>query len=754
MANNEQQPKFTSAIFGGIGDSREPAPLSDFLDYLKANGDVYEMTLDAFLKFEGSGFESNLDSIVSAYTPKEQEKYKNEIQNGNPPYIKIGTSYSLPTNEITAEFQKILGSDLFSNEAKDFETYWQEKIVALIKDEEYVRDGEVRETKARAQEKRERTNAPEKTKVADFEEEKDIVYQAKALSIRVWWYSKIHNKIYDISPWIISCSTSKTFGTGNFQLSLTPTLSLTVPTSGEEFTTQFSVLDKRGYLNEDFFTKFMQANDVIFIRFEKLKKESFNKRERVGANDHVVPQSDLSNKLIWDMIGLVDNCTFSADGGANSVDYQINVSGRDFMKLLVEDGSYFIPLKFVEGSPDRWFYGGNPESSWFKRNMVTGAYDYYFSYAFQRIDNVAWFIINQLSNIGIVNDSVFSGCARQKEKLPIETGDSSYNGVDNTVHGVWQMIQVWIDKQLSDRRIVDRSLANPEGTLFDLFKKICQEPFVEFWGDTWNEGFDILIRKPPFTRSAITKALMGQQYITVKSKDVYSLSLTYDERAYGWYRLIPQNSLMGKGNFSSLALVPIIFLDEYVKSFGNRRCITNDMYLSEKSLSGKDFEKGLNTMSQALLNDLLFVVETTAYLPFTRKGTITINGDRRIKVGTFIFLELTGELFYVTGVDNSVSFGNDLIDRVTTLTVERGMMTEYIVGKAVGSTMSSNSTLGGKDVTYSYFTLVNLEGIRKEITKRESKKDIDDVQDVSTEFGVNKDVFDFFMKRKMYGWDD
>ena len=81
---------------------------------------------------------------------------------------------------------------------------------------------------------------------------------------------------------------------------------------------------------------------------------------------------------------------------------------------------------------------------------------------------------------------------------------------------------MWIDKQLSDRRIVDRSLANPEGTLFDLFKKICQEPFVEFWGDTWNEGFDILIRKPPFTRSAITKALMGQQYITVKSKDVYS----------------------------------------------------------------------------------------------------------------------------------------------------------------------------------------------------------------------------------------
>ena len=55
------------------------------------------------------------------------------------------------------------------------------------------------------------------------------------------------------------------------------------------------------------------------------------------------------------MMGLVDTVSTNVD--ANSTDYAVNVNGRDLSKLLVEDGSYFIPLKFVEGSPDRWFYG-------------------------------------------------------------------------------------------------------------------------------------------------------------------------------------------------------------------------------------------------------------------------------------------------------------------------------------------------------------------------------------------------------------
>ena len=126
------------------------------------------------------------------------------------------------------------------------------------------------------------------------------------------------------------------------------------------------------------------------------------------------------------MMGLIDTVSTNVD--SESTDYSVSISGRDLMKLLVEDGSYFIPLKFVEGSPDRWFYGGDPESSWFKRNMVTGSYDYYFAYEFQQIDTVSSFIVNQLSNIGIVPNSLFSHCAKRPD-----------------AKGVWQMITLWVD---------------------------------------------------------------------------------------------------------------------------------------------------------------------------------------------------------------------------------------------------------------------------------------------------------------------
>lgn len=348
--------------------------------------------------------------------------------------------------------------------------------------------------------------------------------------------------------------------------------------------------------------------------------------------------------------------------------------------------------------------------------MVVGSYDYYFAYEFQRIHTVSSFIIDQLSNIGIVPDSIFAHCAQRPE-----------------ARGVWQMIKLWVDSQLSDRRIVDRSLTNPEGTLMDFFNKICQQPFVEFWGDTWGNEYDLMARQPPFTKTAIQSVVNSKQYVGVEPKDLLSYSLEYDNRVYAWYRIMPQNALTGSSQFSSLALVPIIFLNEYVERFGNKRCITNDIYLSEKSLKGKEDEKNINTMSQALLNDLLYVVETTCYLPFTRKGTITLNGDRRIKVGTFIILESTQELFYVTAVNNTISFTNDAIDRVTVLTVERGMLVEYI-------TNASNN----------YFNIVDIDGIRADIQKRDPKHKDETIAPSSTKFGVNSSVFNFFLKREMF----
>lgn len=716
MAEEQKIPPFSTDWFKGIEDSREPATIQDFLDDLKKQGCVDDLTVDDFLKFSDGSW-TNAEIIINSYSPLLKEKYKSEIEQNKPPLILIGTWYAIPNKQITTELQEVIASDLFMRQYTSFTAFWSTKQAELLNDDEYVPWDSPKAKKDSSSSQPINDSRVAKKRAASLgsgNENEEYHVQMKAMNIKVWIYSRAFDKVYDISSWIRTCSTNKDMGMGSFSIELVPTDTLAIQTFGEDFANHFNITDKRGSINRDWFSKFLQTNDVIFIRFEKLKKEKYEDMGKRQSSTHIVEPSELNDKLIWDMMGLVDSVSTNVD--SESTDYTVSVSGRDLMKLFIEDGSYFIPLKFVEGSPDRWFYGGDPESSWFKRNMITGSYDYYFAFEFQKIQSVSSFIIDQLSSIGIVPNSLFSHCAKRPE-----------------AKGIWQMITLWVDSQLGDRRIVDRSLTNPEGTLIDFFNKICQQPFVEFWGDTWGNEFDLMIRQPPFTKTAIENIVNSKEYIGIEPKDLLSFSLEYDNRVYAWYRIMPQNALTGSSQFSSLALVPIIFLNEYVERFGNRRCITNDIYLSEKSLKGKDDEKNINTMSQSLLNDLLYVVETTCYLPFTRKGTITLNGDRRIKVGTFIILESTQELFYVTAVNNTVTFTNDVIDRVTVLTVERGMLLEHI-----------------SDATNNYFNIVDIEGIRADIQKRDPHHKDETIAPSSTKFGVNIGVFNYFLKREMF----
>lgn len=733
--------------FKGRDGNYAPLMMEQFMSFLLEKKLIYDLSTEQFLNIEEGGIK-NSKRIVDLYTPKEKKLHANEIENNEVPYIKPGTTVYLPNDSITAEMQKILGSDIFL-EQTEFNAFWTEVQQALLKDSGYVPFDAIAESTY--------LSVKGNTGIIGA-----LSAQVKALNIRIWVYVRALGKMFDISPWVVNCSTSKDKSAGSFSIEVSYTSTLQVDSYGNEFVNQESLMNQERKLNQDWFSKFVQNNDLIFIRFEQLKMERYADMALAPTNNktYEVPVSDLGTvntvtdektgetkdiPLIWDMLGLVDSVR--VDYSSNINNYSIQIEGRDYTKLFVEDGSYFIPLKFVEGSPDQWFYGGDPESAWFKRNMITGAYDYYFAYSFQRIANVIWFVINQLSSIGIVDDSLFASCAKITEKLPVETGDDKYKQKDNKVKGIWQMVRVFVDEALEDRRIVDRSLVNPEGTLLDFFNKVCQEPFVEFWGDTYMNEFDLIVRQPPFTGKAVKDVINSESYITIASQDLLSLSLQYDDRVYAWYRIMPQNAMMGNSQFSSLAFVPIIFFNEYCELYGNKRCITNDIYISEKSFMGRNGSQNLNTLSQALVNDLLFVIETSAYLPFTRKGTITINGDRRIKVGTFIFLEATNELFYVTAVTNTATFGNEAVDRTTIVTVERGMLVDLIDGEN------------------SYFNIVNLEGLKKEIAERGrsnntgvqvrslTSSENNTVTSFKNGNGLNTSVFRYFVNRQKFQED-
>lgn len=739
--------KNTRFDFKGRDGNYAPLMMEQFMSFLLEKKLIYDLSTEQFLNVEEGGIK-NSKRIVDLYTPKEKKLHANEIENNEVPYIKPGTTVYLPNDSITAEMQKILGSDIFL-EQTEFNAFWTEVQQALLKDSGYVPFDAIAESTY--------LSVKGNTGIIGA-----LSAQVKALNIRIWVYVRALGKMFDISPWVVNCSTSKDKSAGSFSIEVSYTSTLQVDSYGNEFVNQESLMNQERKLNQDWFSKFVQNNDLIFIRFEQLKMERYADMALAPTNNktYEVPVSDLGTvntvtdektgetkdiPLIWDMLGLVDSVR--VDYSSNINNYSIQIEGRDYTKLFVEDGSYFIPLKFVEGSPDQWFYGGDPESAWFKRNMITGAYDYYFAYSFQRIANVIWFVINQLSSIGIVDDSLFASCAKITEKLPVETGDDKYKQKDNKVKGIWQMVRVFVDEALEDRRIVDRSLVNPEGTLLDFFNKVCQEPFVEFWGDTYMNEFDLIVRQPPFTGKAVKDVINSESYITIASQDLLSLSLQYDDRVYAWYRIMPQNAMMGNSQFSSLAFVPIIFFNEYCELYGNKRCITNDIYISEKSFMGRNGSQNLNTLSQALVNDLLFVIETSAYLPFTRKGTITINGDRRIKVGTFIFLEATNELFYVTAVTNTATFGNEAVDRTTIVTVERGMLVDLIDGEN------------------SYFNIVNLEGLKKEIAERGrsnntgvqvrslTSSENNTVTSFKNGNGLNTSVFRYFVNRQKFQED-
>lgn len=714
--NNKVNNQFSYGCFKGLNGEME-AEVTDFFEDLKKRKLVKDdWKVDDFYGFS-DGSSTNAEKIQGKYTQADVKKYSDEIQNGRPTIIKFGTEFCIPNEQID-EVQQVLASELFLEQDGGFKAFYSEFQKKFIEDKnsEYV---------------------PWKQFIGAYEEGKITpVVNSKPLNVRVWLYCRADKEIYDISPWVETCSTQKDMSMGSFSIQLSPVQNInglggtaeekniTFFAGGGGFANSFNVAKNA---KGDWFSKRVQANDVVFIRYEVLKVEATSemaKEQTSNESDRKVQKSALGSNIIWDMMGLVDTVTTNMN--FQNSDYSVQIQGRDFMKLFVEDGTYFIPLITIEGSNDRWVYGGDPESSWFKRNMISGSYDYTFAHEFQKIDFCLWFVINQLSNIGIVPDDLFAACAKQREKLPF--GYQYEEG--NAVKGVWQMVQVLIDDNLADRRIVDRALANPEGTLQDLLNKFLQQPFVEWWGDCWGNGFDIIVRQPPFTEKAILDVLDSGTYRSIFPKDILSMNLSFDTRAYGWYRLMPQNAFLGGEQFSSLAWCPIIFLEEYVEHFGNKRYLINDVYFSASDFNTAEGKENTENMHQKLQNDLLYVVETTAYLPFTRRGTITIEGDRTIKAGTFVCVntygDIWGEIFYVTAVQNNIVFNGDRVDRTTTLTVERGMIRDYLKG--------SNS----------YFKIVDMDGLRKMLSENNN-------QSSGTALKiVDEDVFNFFLERKQF----
>lgn len=252
--------------------------------------------------------------------------------------------------------------------------------------------------------------------------------------------------------------------------------------------------------------------------------------------------------------------------------------------------------------------------------------------------------------------------------------------------GIWQIVKLNIDTSIVKRRISDSSISMNQGSLLNYANKVCQQPFVEFFGDTYGDQYHFIARKPPFDLSGYSSLFT----LTIDHNNVISESLGFNnDEIYSWYQLLPFAGLF-ESNVQT-QYMPAIFFPEYAEVWGSKPLVVQSNYYDRQKFNEQDSD----TILENCFKDLKFIIETHCYLPFTRKGVIVINQDRRIKRGMGIRYTATGEIYYVDSVAHSYNVTETETSRFTTLYVSRGMVEKYINGIEFDGTV------------YSYFNIVN-----------------------------------------------
>jgi hypothetical protein len=667
-----------------------------------------------FLNYDGGTGLSNLDRIYSMYTALDKES--NPTKDSSIELLRVNTELIFPKSLIDREILSISGKDQLL-EQKNFDAFYADSLLKILSDPLY--------------------RSAYKIKFWNNQ-----VFSSIYPYLSVWIYSGALNKIIDATPFVLSCSVNVSSFGATFSLNLSSIF-------GDEFVISGDSIFRSDIYDgkEPFFHRFVQNNDIVFIKFEKLdlEKNRYSQLDPPVKSDMYIDKMVLSGQ-VFDMIGLVDDnqMTMAFENNESIV----TISGRDLMKLIQDDGSYFMPLQFVENSSSL-FVNLQDNDKLLKRTFATGDYASLFAFSMRDISTSIQFIINQLANLGIVDDWVdlFGSYGDRRSKVYRIEGD------DNTLipklhNGIWQIVKLVIDDNVSDRRVADSSISQPDGSLFVQFQKICQEPFVEFFGDTYGDTYNLIVRQPPFTKSAITSVLTGKIkessvndsdiVLTVNAEDVISQTLTWENSQYyySWYEILPQASFIGDASKVALAHVPIVYLPQYADKWGMKKMSVVSNYISNKALVGKDGNINADLTKEAIINDFKLLIDSHSYLPFTRRGTIVINGDRRYKKGTWIRYELTGELFYVDSVTNDFSVSDSSIERTTTLTLIRGMIERFVSNPSVN-----------------YFDVVNTDFIKNTLIEQLTSggKTINQPRiNIKSNFLVNQGLFDFFYQRKQF----
>lgn len=558
--------------------------------------------------------------------------------------------------------------------------------------------------------------------------------------------------IIDITPFVTNLSVSNSKQGGTFKFDVVPVIAT--------FENGHWVLDKNikgsetNYVSNTpiyksvkdttrsqfFLHNIIHENSIVFIRNETLMSE---KQRLFGTRSFIVDKKDLQNK-VFDMIGLVDQNIESIDPQNNDITIRIN--GRNHMKLLIDDGIYFYPSDYVDGG----IFANERDDERLER--FDGQLISRFHKDYQTIQSMLSFLFNALGTIRVCSDTLFDayqnqgGVTDRRTYRYKENGIPKYGNEKAPLKGIWQIIKTIVDNSVQNRRVVDGTIGNEMGSIINAVNKICVDPFVEFFADTYGDQNYFIVRKPPFDRQGYIGLLKGRILneqgkedfcspilLEVEDSDIINQSLSYGSKAFSWYNLTPQGDFEGGTQIKFALGFKAVFFKEYADIFGScpldiiTNYITYFQQLDKDSLLRESY-----LIKQGIL-DLKFMVESNQYNPFTRTGTITILPDRRIKIGTLIRLTGTREIFYVDSVEHTTVIDNDYFDKVTILGVSHGMIEKYIDNPDI-----------------SYFNIIETpvdEQLFRQTDTQNTKRIADTV---ISKWKVNKRVFDFFLRAEQF----
>ena len=826
---------------------------------------------------------TNREQMYSEYTEEQREAVEYDAANidENSPLV-YGTKIAIPYKYVNKQTITMKGTNQLFDTPK-FKTFYATYLRALLEDVNYKQVEQI-------------VDVQEGAPITTFNNASVIMW-IRGLSDPNSGFDvpegmepkELEGKWMDVTPFVKSIDTNVTENGGSFTIEFSPILCegykdgwTLKPNSVQNFnkndiinqqtvavggihrintTKKLASNPRAGMLERNtlFFHHVVSPNDLVYIRFETLAMDYDDRKK--AAEKFVLDGSDIPNRP-YDMIGLVDVCSETTSGASSNVG--VSIRGRDLSKVILDDGSYF----YATPAHDLSSFTESEGDGLVQRLTANGRYPIMAEYAYRSIADSMMFLMNCVSGITVVPDSIFNGYGdRRVGKYKVDSdrmdflpenqmaqvtvqdiikanaeGDYSTvlynpditepvlkenNGAfiglggmkveDEYTRGIWQIIRLNVDDNIANRYLADSSIAYPDGSIIEQFRKICQLPMVEFYTDTYYDQFFFICRQPPWSgehlRSLVQKDLgvneirivlntfkpddgsgnpvagastvptiqgkdgrikktkllngsfshkgmdfipkgviasyeLGEVEVTTEQdsdymikiydQEVYSENLSFHgSPVYSIFEYTPSNLLLTNETF-------VMPLKEYAQVFGCSRLSIPSNYITYEATSQFNEDKSRNYVAEQIANDLVYIIETNAYLPFTRQGTIEIVGDRRIKIGMWIQYMPTDEYFYVDSVRQSYSTGTKQ-NRRTTLTVSRGMVAKNAKGYS--------TNINGEWTDASYFNLVNLELVRNVFYSYITGNGAENqnfIKQLSDEGVVNRRVFNYFLRREQF----